>query len=91
MQARFGADGVTVRGKHICYTHAGDSGNSADFHFCPQCGGTLWYHAQPYPAHYAIPVGAFADRGFPMPAFSVWEDRRHPWLSIVGEGVEHFD
>jgi hypothetical protein len=35
-----------------------------------------------------IPVGAFADRGFEPPAFSVHEEHMHPWLGLPG-GVEH--
>ena len=37
----------------------------------------------------AIPTGAFADPDFPQPHYSVWEGRKHPWVEIVGEGIEH--
>ena len=30
----------------------------------------------------AVPIGAFADPSFPPPAVSVWESRRHPWVSV---------
>ena len=30
--------------------------------------------------------GAFADPTFPEPWFSVWEERRHPWVRIETEG-----
>ena len=39
----------------------------------------------------AIPLGAFGDPYFLTPNFSVWEQRKHDWLEISGEGVEHFD
>jgi hypothetical protein len=37
----------------------------------------------------AIPLGAFADPQFPPPIFSVWEKRKHRWLEILGDQVEH--
>lgn len=37
----------------------------------------------------AIPVGAFADPAFPPPRFSVWETRKHSWVTISGDEVEH--
>jgi hypothetical protein len=36
----------------------------------------------------AVPVGAFADRNFPAPRVSVWEDRMHPSVRLP-EGIEH--
>jgi len=38
----------------------------------------------------AIPVGAFADPGFPPPVFSVYEARKHAWVRIP-ENIEHMD
>jgi len=37
----------------------------------------------------AIPLGAFDDPYFLKPAFSVWENRKHDWVEIVGDGIEH--
>ena len=37
----------------------------------------------------AIALGAFADPTFPAPNFSVYENRKHPWIKIVGDNVEH--
>jgi hypothetical protein len=91
VQARFPADAVTISGEHKVYEHIGDSGKVASFHFCPECGATLWYHARPHQDLFAIPVGAFADRDFPTPRFSVWEGRKHGWVSVAGEGLEHHD
>ena len=36
----------------------------------------------------AIPLGAFEDPNFASPAFSVWEERKHDWVEILGD-VEH--
>jgi hypothetical protein len=37
----------------------------------------------------AIPLGAFDDPFFLTPKFSVWESRKHDWLEILGEDVDH--
>ena len=91
VQARFVADAVTISGEHKLYEHVGDSGAKADFHFCPTCGSTLWYHARPHRELFAIAIGAFADKDFPATHYSVWEERKHPWVTIDGEGMEHHD
>jgi len=91
VQARFTAEAVAVSGEHKVYEHIGDSGSSASFHFCPNCGSTLWYHARPYHDLFAIPTGAFVDRDFPAPHFSVWEERKHHWVTIDSDGIEHHD
>ena len=31
------------------------------------------------------------DPAFPQPQYSVWEQRKHEWVAIVGDAVEHFD
>jgi hypothetical protein len=91
VQARFAADAVTISGAHKLYLHSGDSGNKADFHFCPVCGGTLWYHALPDLSLYAIPVGAFADKDCPTPQYTVYLDRKHDWVTINDEVTEYRD
>jgi hypothetical protein len=91
VQARFPADAVTITGAHKVYEHIGDGGNTADFHFCPNCGGTLWYHALPDRKLYAIPVGAFADKDFPTPQYTVWVERKHDWVTISDEVTEYRD
>jgi hypothetical protein len=37
----------------------------------------------------AIPLGAFDDPYFLSPRFSVWENRKHDWVEILGDDVEH--
>jgi hypothetical protein len=39
----------------------------------------------------AIAVGAFADPDFPPPVFSVYEGRKHRWVAITGDDIEHMD
>ena len=90
-QARFPADQVTIEGKARVFTRTSDKGNTSEHHFCPNCGSELWYVAPPFPEMRAIPVGRFADPGFPPPEYSVYETRKHGWVEIVGNEVEHYD
>lgn len=90
VQARFARANVTIEGRSSLYVLAGDSGQKATFHFCPNCGATVYYHADQSPEVIAIPVGAFADPTFPPPVYSVYEERRHRWVQLLGQ-IEHID
>lgn len=63
----------------------------ATFHFCPRCGATVAFVNEGMPGTTAIAVGAFADPDFPSPTFSVYEERKHRWVAISGDAVEHMD
>lgn len=90
-QARFPADKVAITGTSIEWVSIGDGGNATRFHFCPTCGSTVWYQGGGMPDLIAVAIGAFADPAFPPPRFSVWEERKHHWVAIVGDEVEHSD
>lgn len=87
-QARFKTENVTIEGRSTDYLRIGDEGNRVHFHFCPDCGSTVYYLFESAPELTAVTVGAFADPTFPAPVFSVYEDRKHPWV-VVPEGAEH--
>ena len=84
-QARFPRAGVVLEGRATTYVRIGDSGSAAAFYFCPECGATVYYMPEQLPDVIAIPVGAFADPTFPAPRFSVYEVRRHPWVSCPAD------
>jgi hypothetical protein len=88
-QARFPADCVTITGQSKQWTRVGDEGGGAVFDFCPECGSTVFYHAIAQPELIAVAVGAFADPAFAAPEYTVYENRKHAWVEIVGEGIEH--
>ncbi|MFO1090322.1 MAG: GFA family protein [Hyphomicrobiales bacterium] len=92
-QARFrSSDVLSISGESSTYVRVADSGNRLTFHFCPRCGSTVHYRIDDAPDLIAIPVGAFADPQFPPPRVSVYESRRHPWVSPPpGDNVEHSD
>lgn len=88
-QARFASSAVTTAGASKVYVRTGDSGVKLSFHFCPDCGATVYYIVADMPDIVAIPVGGFADPAFPQPRRSVYETRMHDWVRLP-EGVEHF-
>ena len=87
-QARFLRENVTVSGKSTEYARAGDEGLGAKFHFCPQCGATVYYELIGLEHYLAVPVGAFADPSFPAPTISVYEERMHSWVTPPAD-AEH--
>ena len=82
IQARFPADQVHVTGRFSDYVRASDHGGAVTFHFCPDCGATVYYTTADVPGLIAVPVGAFADSTFPPPTVSVFESRRHRWIGL---------
>lgn len=90
-QARWPAARVAMTGDYREWSRTGDSGTSATFRFCPTCGTTVAYRSDGLPDLVAIPIGAFADPTFPPPIYSVYEERRHRWVAIAGDAIEHYD
>ena len=90
VQARWPDAQVALAGEFRTWSQQGDSGTVARFRFCPTCGATLVYASEGMPGLTAVAVGAFADPGFPPPQYSVWEDRKHGWVTVSADGMEHF-
>ena len=94
VQARWPSSQVQIDGKSKTFVKVADSGNRATFHFCPDCGSDVYYEIDgklddKFNDLIAVPLGAFDDPFFLTPAFSVWEGRKHDWIEIVGNGIEH--
>ena len=87
-QARFLRADVVVNGRSTIYTLVGDEGGRAHFHFCPECGATVYYLAEAVDGFIIIPVGAFADPAFPAPQVSGYEARMHAWV-VPPAGAQH--
>jgi hypothetical protein len=90
-QARFRREQVGIEGRASEFVRIADSGNPITFRFCPACGSTVYWTLSALPEVIAVPVGAFADPGFPAPRVSVYERRRHPWIALPDTVVEHLD
>jgi hypothetical protein len=87
VQARWPVASAHITGESREYRRDSDDvGEARRFHFCPECGATVYYFSDP--EFIAIPVGALGDPDFPAPTVSVWESRKHSWVTLpVGPSV----
>jgi hypothetical protein len=88
-QARWPDDQVEIAGESRSWDCHGDEGRVTTFRFCTNCGGTIAFVNSSMPGTIALPVGAFADPQFPSPRFSVYESRKHAFVGVLGDDVEH--
>jgi hypothetical protein len=84
MQAAFRADQVHVVGRCRDFGRVSDEVDRKEhvFHFCPECGSTVYYTEPTEPGLVVVSVGSFADPSFPAPTESGYESRRHPWAGL---------
>jgi hypothetical protein len=87
--AYFPREAVAISGEPREFTRPTDAGNSFTTGFCPDCGSTIYAKASRMPEITGIPVGAFAEPAFPAPIRSVYEQSRHPWVSLPDEITHH--
>lgn len=90
-QARFAEDAVTLAGDARTWERRGDEGSLCRQSFCTNCGTTVWFTVDAQPDVIAVPVGCFADPQFPAPQYSVYEERKHGWVALIGDEIEHYD
>jgi hypothetical protein len=88
-QASFPRESVAVKGAGTEFVRMGDEGGRFRFTFCPRCGSTVFYVEEGYDQEISIPLGAFADARFPPPTVSVYEERRHRWVSLPDDVEKH--
>jgi len=81
-QARFRPDQVTIAGKAKTWMRTAESGSPVTFHFCSTCGSTVYWESKSFPGYIIVAIGSFADPSFPAPTIAVWEETRHPWVSL---------
>jgi hypothetical protein len=80
---------VRIEGEHKVYGRKGDSGFELRFHFCPNCGTSLFWEGDRSSTTCGIAVGCFADPNFPPPTSSGYEEAMHPWLGLPPD-IAHF-
>ena len=80
---------VSPEGESKVFLRTTESGRNMRFHFCPNCGSSVYWEADLRPDHYGIAVGAFADPNFPLPSYSVWEETKHRWIDLP-PALQHY-
>ena len=81
--------GVRLDGDRKIYERDADSGYRIRFHFCPNCGTTVYWEGDRNPAVCGVAVGAFDTAAFPPPSDSIWEESVHPWLGLPRRMEHH--
>jgi hypothetical protein len=84
MQAGFKSEQVSVDGRYSDYSRISDESDRKEhvFHFCPDCGSTVFYTEPTEPDLAVVMIGAFADPTFPPPRESGYDSRRHHWVEL---------
>ena len=88
-QARWPEADVAIAGPSQLWRRIGAEGRATDFHRCVTCGALVFYRNESLPGLVAVPLGGFADPAFPPPRVSVFDERRHPWVTVTG--IEHVE
>ena len=75
---------VEIAGRFNDYTRISDESDQRAhaFHFCPECGSSVFYTEPDEADRVVVFVGSFADPTFPPPLESGYEHRRHAWVVV---------
>jgi len=79
--AYYPAEQVSLSGDSKVYERHVE-GRWLRFHFCPDCGSTVYWYTANHAGRIGVAVGSFADPRYPAPARSVFERSRHDWIGI---------
>ena len=71
-----------IRGAATDYVHTGDAGAKFRFRHCPVCGSTVFHTEEGHEEHVHVAVGCFGDPSFAPPSDSVYDCRRHAWVTL---------
>ncbi|MCA0058288.1 MULTISPECIES: GFA family protein [unclassified Mesorhizobium] len=80
--AFFDADAIDIDGSSQTFRRNSDSGFPVTFHFCGNCGSTVFWYPSRKPEAVAVAVGCFADPSFPAPTQAVYGESRHDWVVL---------
>lgn len=78
--AFFPRETVEISGADRRFERSSDAGYGVRFHFCGDCGSTVFWEPSRMPDLLAVAVGSFGDPAFPAPSQEVHADSRHEWI-----------
>ena len=102
VQARIPREQVTINGQSTTWAFPTEGAapttvrscdiGGATYHFCPECGSTVYWDISAAPDVVGVAVGGFGDPTFPPPMISGFEAYGHPWaMSPSDLPVPHYD
>ena len=91
MQAGYKAEQVQIDGRYHDFSRISEEPDQKEhvFHFCPDCGSSVFYTEPTEPDLVVVSIGCFADPSFPPPTESGYDSRRHPWIGLP-DSVQRF-
>jgi hypothetical protein len=101
-QARLPIEHVTIEGQSKTWTFPSDTGKpvtyrscdsgGATYHFCPECGSTVYWDISIAPDFVGVGVGGFTDPTFPPPMISGFEAYGPAWaMNVSALPMPHHD
>ncbi len=102
VQTRLPIEHVTIEGQSSTWAFPVEGGAPADFrscdsggatyHFCPECGSTVYWDISAAPDVIGVAVGAFTDPTFPPPMISGFEAYGAAWaMNPSAISMPHYD
>ena len=95
VQARLPIEHVTIEGESKTWAFPVEGAKPAEFrscdsggatyHFCPECGSTVYWDISAAPDVLGVAVGNFTDAAFPPPIISGFEAYGAKWAMNVSE------
>lgn len=76
---------TAIKGEAKLYRRIAESGRWVDNYFCPHCGSSLYSYAEFAPDDICVATGNFADPSIAPPSMAVWEECRHPWVTLPAQ------
>ena len=83
LAAFFPLEAVAIEGPYKSFSRVADSGYEITFHFCPNCGSSVFWHPARKPGVVALASGAFADPDFPAPTKEAHPENRQSWVRLM--------
>ena len=80
---------VTLSGMDKVFQRSGDLGMKLSYHFCPECGSTVYWEEATMANLLGVAAGCFADPKFPVPTLSTYTQDQHHWLTLPREINSH--
>ena len=91
-QARLPIEHVTIEGQSSTCVSQGGAGHvsllrqrGGPFHFCPECGSTVYWEISAAPELLGVAIGTFADPTFPPPMIAGFAAEGAAWAMNVSD------
>jgi hypothetical protein len=77
---------ISISGEHRVYTRSSHFGRKVTHHFCPTCGGTVFWYSELATGKTGVSLGCFDDLlEFPRPAMAGWCRSKFPWVEFASD------